>query len=50
MLTKGVEDATSRGGKLAQEGAGVGGRKPLNTSDSSEVTMAVARAMCDWAM
>lgn len=35
-----------RGGKLAQEGAGVGGRKPLNTSDSSEVTMAVARAMC----
>ena len=40
-----------RGGTLAQEpqeAAGVG--KPLNTSDSGEVVMAVARAMCDWAV
>lgn len=35
-----------RGGKLAQEGAGLGGREPLNTSDSGEVAMAVAGAMC----
>lgn len=35
-----------RGGKLAQEDAVLGDGKPLNTSDSAGVAMAVARAMC----